>query len=285
MKCGYCGFENSDEFKFCQNCGNPLAVQQESATEPEFISPNGDTYTAEAEPIKPFGVSDMILSALRDNLFFVVCILMTVVAGTGFLSGSVPVLQVLYTIFLWLCYAEASKGIASANHLRNISGTVYASYVILNVASVIIGICGVIIALILGLVGSNQMLIDEITDAFQSSGLNITMPDWLLSVSGVAVGVIFVIVAAIMILINILIYKNLHRFAQSVYRSVEAEQNMIVKADFACVCLIVLGILTAVSALSTFGAAQIMAGISNAASAALMIICGILIKKHITAGV
>ena len=130
MKCKNCGFEYGEQYDYCPNCGTQNAVEQPTKQP-----------VAEAVSLNP--VADKVMSALKDSGFLVLCILMSISCVLS-LKGGFPLINILLTIFLWLTYADVQKGFANEKHLQSISGTVYASYVITNVVSIILIVCGVL---------------------------------------------------------------------------------------------------------------------------------------------
>ena len=106
MKCNQCGFEAAQDSLFCPQCGERM-VQDASGRS---------------------GFADQLLPALKDPLFLVVCILLSISCLLSLSAGSVPLIDILITVFLWLTYAQARKDIADAGHLRCVSGALYAQY-------------------------------------------------------------------------------------------------------------------------------------------------------------
>ena len=133
MKCIKCGFESAEDFNFCPVCSEP-----QTPVESVSINP----------------AADVVMPALKDNLFLAICILITIYCGLALVSGTLPLIQVLTTIFLWLVYSQSKEGFVSENHLRNVSGTVYAGYVINNVVFGIIAFCGIIIGGLFSLIAN-----------------------------------------------------------------------------------------------------------------------------------
>ena len=120
MKCNNCSFESEQDFAFCPNCSAP-------AGEPVSVS----------EPIvNPVG--ERVMAALKDKMFLAICVLLTVASAIStFSGGGIPAIIILHTVFLWIAYSKVQKNIVDTKQLRNLSGTVYAQYVVLNVLSII----------------------------------------------------------------------------------------------------------------------------------------------------
>ena len=193
MKCNNCGYESESEFKFCPTCGVNCEAEAQN-DEPEFVSqPQNDEVQPQPEFVsetqyqqpqfqnggfqpEPDYVSvnlakAKILPALKDKLYLVICILMTVSTGLSIIAGSLPIIEILLTVFSWLVYSAAKKDVADTKNLRCISGAVYANYVIMNVAAVILIVCGLLFGVAFSAIADNMDLvmdsIGEIDDEAQ----------------------------------------------------------------------------------------------------------------------
>lgn len=258
MKCTNCGFELEEQSKFCTNCGT-----QVEAIEPTYISTN----------------ADKILSALKDNMFLAICILYSIGTAISLFGDSLPVINILITIFLWLTYAKSLKNIADASHLRCISGCVYANYVIFNVVSIIFMVIGVLF-FIFGLFSSSADFINSFVsnpNAFSFSIGGIEKP--FTAASGWLVGIGFVFVGAILLVFNLLCTRKIHRFAKSVYMSVSDPCTELKNPKEVTNCFTFLAVCSGIAALSSL-LQSVFAAISTGLSTALFIIIIILINKY-----
>lgn len=260
MKCSQCGFEAAQDNLFCPQCGERL-TQIEA----------------------PTGVfSARILPALKDPLFLVVCILLSVSCLMSLAAGSVPLINILITVFLWLTYVKAQNNVADAAQLRCVSGAVYAQYVINYVVAGLILVVGVIFAIAFNIVthsmnGFWESLLSEVADAETVATLMSILP----SVSGIVILVACVLAAAITIVLNIFVMRYLHRFAQSVYRSIQQEENALKYTNIAMILLFILGGLEAISCLSSLVALQFGSLVASASSGGSAILSGLLIHKYL----
>ena len=148
MKCKNCGFENEQGVEYCVNCGESLAC--DCAPMP-----------VEAVSLNP--AADIVMNALRDKLFLVLCVLMTASCAMSIITSGVSLIYILITIFLWLTYADAQKGFANEKHLRVISGTVYAQYIIINVLSVLLLVSGALVGVGFKFVVEDPEFMDMLT--------------------------------------------------------------------------------------------------------------------------
>ena len=261
MKCTNCGYELQDDSLFCTNCGAQLAP---------------------AAPYAP--ENNKVLAMLKDSLFLVSCILVTVAAGLKLIGGEgIPVIETLFTIFLWLTYSQAAKGIADEKHLRCVSGTVYADYIITNVAAIIVIVCGVIVSAALGLLGGNLEFMSQFTFELEKEFPG--QEDLVRTIFGAfgwLIGLIFVIAGVIILVINILGKKKIHRFVKSVYQSLSNPYMEIANPRAARGWLIFLGVCSGVSAISntSINLASVLPAIADGCLAATTIIAAVLVGKY-----
>ena len=73
------------------------------------------------------GLVNQIRLFLQDPLFLALCILYSIHTGLSLISGDLPLLSILMTIFLWLFYSQGRNGLVAPNYIRCISGTVLRS--------------------------------------------------------------------------------------------------------------------------------------------------------------
>lgn len=260
MKCNKCGWETAENNDFCPQCGNRLIVEEASV----------GNFTAK------------LLSALRDPLFLVVCILLSATCLMTLATGSIPLIEILITIFLWLTYNRARQGIADANYLRCVSGTVYANYVISYVAAGLVLFAGAVIAVALNAVQDSMGdLWNEIMGELAQEEALSSIMEIIPLISGTAIFLACAITAAIMVVLNIFTLRYVHRFAKSVYRSIGQNAPEIKCANAAKIVLFILGGFSAVSCLSSLFSFQLGGFLANASSGGCSIIAGLLIHKYL----
>ena len=261
MICRSCGFENGQDFSYCPNCG---ALAQ---------SDPGVNVAAQR-----------ILPALKDTLFLVLCILMSVSCGLTLISSGPDVISILFTIFLWLVYAQARKDIVDVNHLRRVSGTVYARYVILNVCAIALIVLGGLFALCFSALVSNAAFLNELMAELETEFSMYDIQSFmqiLPSVSGAIIFAIFALAGVLIFVLNIFSTRYIHRFAKSVYKSVESGKLELkhVKATYSW--LIVFAVCSGLGLLGNLGSGDVMVTISSGASCAMPILAALLIKKYL----
>lgn len=259
MKCKQCGYEAAQNSLFCPQCGEHMVCDE---------TPRG-AFTAR------------ILPALKDPLFLVVCILLSVSCLMSLSAGSVPLIDILITVFLWLTYAQARKDVADAEHLRCVSGALYAQYVITYIAAGLVVVMGVIFAIAFNIVTSSmdgfwETLLSEVADAEVAASLMAILP----SVSGAVILVLCALVSGVIIVLNIFTMRYLHRFAQSVYRSIEQDVYALKYANAAKILLFIFGGFAAVSCLSALASNEFGNFVANASSGGCAILSGLLIRKY-----
>ena len=263
MKCNNCGFEYEDSLKVCPNCEpNPLPV---------------------AISLNP--AADKVSAAITDSLFVVMCILMSASCLFSLFVGGLPVLNILFTIFMWLSYAQARKGILDSTHLRSLSGTTFAVYVINFVSAGCIAFIGFICTFVLGTISQTPDLLEEIKNAIElENPVIVNQAISIIANYGVIIGVIIVIIAVLMIVLNIFSYNKIHKFAKSVYQSVDMNNIGFQNAKAAKVWLYIIAVFTVVSAVidmqsSDFKTLSYL--ISEICTALTAIFAGVLIGKYL----
>lgn len=205
----------------------------------------GKEYEGETCPLcASLKTEHIIADALGSGWFTAVCVMATVSLGLSLLSCTIDVIGILATIFLWILYRDGQNFEFVGKHVRWLSGLVYAMRIILWVVAGLIALVGLFDSyrLLLSLQKSNafsryQTLFGEIT----------------------AEMILFVClaVAAVLVLMNFLLYRSIHRFVKSVYQSDEYFAKPPVKPGRAAICMAVLGALNLLSVLSAetlFGA-------------------------------
>lgn len=289
MYCNHCGYQSQDNFQFCPKCGtavqsNPCQSdpRQENPyhSNPYQSTPYQDAPVYET-PVSSNPAAQTILMALKDKLFFIICILMSVACGASLLSGSLPLLELLFAIFLWITHSQAQKDVADAAHLRRVSGTVYAQYVITNISAVLVAVCGVIVAAGFQILASDPELIEALTSELQQYGgeFNIAVQGITALTGGVFIAV-FLIIGALMFVINLFSVRYLHRFAKSVYQSIQNGVLELKHTSAARIWLYIFGVFIGISALSSLASMDIFTAVSNGANCAVCILSAVLINRY-----
>ncbi len=270
MKCVNCGFENAANAKFCAKCGSGLPEQANTAGEANGI----------------VGPAQKALEMFKDNLFLVLCILLSVSTVLGFTVGSVNVIAILFTVFLWLIFAKARSNRVEVSNMRCVSGTVFAQFVMGWVAVGFLALSAVIF-LIIGAAASatdTSELMSEIMSEAQIYGSAAVM-DFMAELAEISLSTVFIVLAVIMsaaiiivILVNIFFTRPMHLFAKSFYQSVSFGRYCIVKLKAAKVAMLVLAVLGALSALGSLPDAK--AFLANASLAGTYLMGYLLINKH-----
>lgn len=273
MKCTSCGYESPVEFATCPQCGAAMPTVEpiEPAAQPVYAQPD----LAYAQPVAAHPVYTFLLNFVQDKLFMIIAILTTAATAVQLIASSINLIALLITIFMWLAYSKAQKGELDRNNLRHVSGTVYAMYIIFNVAAIMLIVSGALTALTLGLAASEfpSEILMEIDD------VPTEMLELLLGAGGIALGVFVVVMGVVMLLISIFCYKRLHRFAKSLYESIDTLQFAFVHQQTAYNWLLVIGILDAISAFGTM-AGNPLNGVATGCTAAAYIVGALLVKKH-----
>lgn len=259
MKCQKCGLEYDDTLATCPNC---------SSTKMEAVSLNP--------------AADKVIGLLKDNLFLVICILMSGASVFSLATGGIPLLHILMSVFLWLAYAQGRKGFADQGHLRSVSGTLYANYVIVNVSTIIIIVSGALLGFAWQVVSSMDIMEEIMDEVIGIVGIEYTyMVESLFNISGYLIIGIFIGIGLVGLLINVLGFRKIHRLAKSIYQSV----------DF-CVCkfenvkgaknwMVAFAVFYLISAAGSLVNWQVNAGVTNACVGVAMILGSILVNNYL----
>lgn len=261
MKCTNCGFEYPEGTRFCPSCGT--------------------TVVTEVMPVLNFA-AEKVLSALKDRLFLVICILMSATCVFSLASDGLPVINILITVFLWLTYAKSLQNKADANHLRCVSGSVYASYVVVNVCTIILIVCGAIITLALAAFSGSADFISGFAEGLgEFSSEFAGLSEALIAVAGWIIGLALIVAAVVALIFNVLGMKKIHRFAKSVYQGIMTQNPVFENPDSVKNWLMFFGVCSAISALGSIST-NFVAFLSNGCAAAATIIASLLVKKYFT---
>ena len=256
MKCPNCGFESELSYPVCPQCQSQ---------------------------IQPNSAAQTVLAALQDVLFLVICILMSAVCILSIAADGLPLINILIAVFLWLTYFQAKKGTADANHLRSISGAVYANYVINYVLSGLVVLLGLIFSVLLDFVFSDPELLDSIISGLGEVQLDVAMVrDLLTTLPSILIFVAFLLIAAIMVVINVFSMRYVHRFTKSVYTSVQTGAPDFKHTTAAKVWLFIFGGASALTLLVNLGS-DLLPTLCSAAECATCILAGVLIHKYFSA--
>ncbi len=244
------------------------------------ICPNCDG-NEQIEVISLNPAADRVSAAIKDGLFLVMCILMTVSCVLGFSPGGIPVLNILFTIFMWLSYSQTRKGMLDSTYLRLLSGTTFASYVINYVLAGCIALTGIGFSLISSVIAQTPDLLEEL-----KLSLDVEYPTIsefvinLIKNSGGIIAGIFIVIAALVVVLNIFCYGKIHKFAKSVYQSIDMNTIGFQNVTLAKVWLYIIGGLGILSAVFNMNAGGITM-IAELCTALSAIFAGVLIGKYL----
>ena len=279
MICNHCGYQANEDFAFCPNCGKSVNEGQQPAGESNAQQPEQQVF--QEAPVQTDFATQKALSLFKDSLFLVICILQSVATGLSLIGKSFPIIGILFTVFLWLIYSQSRKNIVSAKYMRYVSGTNFAVYVLGWVASIALVVGGILLALLFAVIGSDSSVVDFFMNELRSivgsyAGILVR----LLYGAAVWFTIICVVAAAIVMLITYFGYRSIHKFSQSLYRSIECKDLIIVKRNTAQVWLLIFGIFSAISALGSVFGANMTGFISNGCTAGVYILSYLLINKY-----
>ena len=233
MNCPKCKNLIPDESLYCPVCSEPL-------TKPDGSNVNG---------LPP--VIAALHNLVSSKLFLAVAILFTVASAVGLALGEgIPVFEILIAIALWIMFASNKKGnvMGYATPLKMISGTVFANTIVLWVVGGILAVSGLIVALS----GSAALDIMDVMVEFGEFSMDeLSLFEAYGSLVFTVFGIVFIVAAVIVFLINIFIYKGMHKFTKSVLTTFQTGINQIEKLKFTKVVILIIGILAALSSLGS----------------------------------
>lgn len=221
-------------------------------------------------------VSARILAVLKDPLFFVVCILTSAATIMSLANGDLPLINILISVFLWLTYAKARKDVVDIGQLRSISGALYAKYVLYYVAAGLVLVAGAVLAICVGVLGSS---VGELWKEMPDSLAQILAI--LSSASSVVILVICAFAAAVMVVVNIFTNRYLHRFARSLYISLQQGVYAPECVKAAKILLFILAGCAACSGISALADNSFSGFAASAADGGSAAVAALLIRKYL----
>lgn len=258
MKCANCGFESEQDFAFCAQCGTAVQPTAEQLT------------VSESTPVNPLYTKT--LAALKDPLFLVLCILVTTGAFLGLLADQVPLLLILASVFLWIVYAKSRRDNIHVESLRSISGVVFADYVVSYVVTGLLVVMGVLLTVVIGIAAGSSAIFNEIVDELGLMHAEyIDLLEVVLSASAPLMLLIFLLLAVPVFLFNFFGMRKIHAFVKSLYQALQNGAANVLCAKETKTWLMVLGILSVASALTS---------LSSLGAGVAMILASVLVGKY-----
>ena len=267
MKCLNCGLIYDNEYAYCPNCGAAAPI---------------------AEPVSLNPVADKVSFALRDKLFLTIAILFSASVAFAIFCGSIPTFQILITIFLWITYSKAIKYEDTSGSIRNISGTVYAYYIIEYILSGLLIFAGVLLTIFsIGIVSSGTPNMSAIMDEAiseldpslfaQFSGME-NMTSDVLEIFLIIIGPISLISGALILVFNILGMRKIHKFIKSIHLCMNFQAPFFENPRSARGWMIFFTVLSGASVLSSIG--SLFAFLTAGCQFVAMILATVLISKY-----
>ncbi len=271
---------------FCTKCGTPL---NENGVCPVCGPASAPVY-APMEGAPTAAAEGKLKAAFSCTLFLVIAILTTASAAFLFLNSaaggvfSFAIINILFIIAMWMLFATArsAEKPLSRSAMKLAHGTSIALYVIGWVVFgllVLLAICFFIVITANISVDFLYTLLYSITDVLPVAITYVF--SGILSV----IGIILVLAAVIVALVTVFFYGNLKKFTCSVGSSADTGIMNIQKAKTVRVWFLVLGILTAVDAVSgliTISHTGALPVLSTACTAASYIIAYVWAGQHFT---
>ena len=222
--------------------------------------------------------------------------------GASALAGSVNIIGILFVVGLWMARsaAAANNPVAFGAPTKMISTLITINVVLqwiavglLVLASVFLVIAGIMVPsfeeslvnidpnsvyesiIIEGGAGLEEVFMyDDFASAWE------TMVVFFIKGGFIIFGVITLVVAIVMALLNIFCYHSIRRCAKSFVEAYNTNENCFKSVNVAANWLLVLGIFQVVSAIGTLSSFNIVFTVAAAAEAAAMITASQLLKKY-----
>lgn len=241
---------------FCPQCGSDIG---DSAVCP-YCSPQ-QSGGAEYQPPMHTPAEASLKTAFSGTLFLVMCILMTISVAFSFIgaltSGSfaIEIIDLLFVIAMWMVYAtsKSADNALSPGGLKLADGT---SLAVLVIGWVLFGIF-IFFALVFMIVRFANIPLDleDLYYAIYSYSGSVFegMIPSISIISSILLSllvVVFVIAAVVIALVNLFFFRNLRRFIHSVRGSAASGVLNIQKAKTVRIWIIVIGVISALNAVS-----------------------------------
>lgn len=274
MFCPNCGNEIKEGALFCAQCGTKVnATQQPSEVTLET------TLEPASQEQQVSAVTEKLLAIFKDKLFLVISILLS--ASTLFqiaMGSGLPVTAILFTIFTWICYIQATSNKTDPKYVKWISGTVFAEYVLLWVA---FGGMALVTLTMLATTFAADGLIGELLQRLEpefGGALNAFFALGLpMELVFVVATIVFAIATAIIGLYNGICVRNIHKFTKTLHTSASLGFIKVENLKKVSGCLIAVAVYYGLSAISTLTFMSLMI---NGTLAATAIIGALLLKKY-----
>lgn len=193
--------------------------------------------------------AERVGAALQDPLFFAICILVSITAGLSLLGGGMVPL-ILFTVFLWMVYSKAKKGMVSFKAIRNVSGTLFGCFI----SNFVVYACLVFLGFFWSIFANILTMNSDYFNLFMETYREIA-PEYadaltvLLRIPGAVIILICIIAAGCGVLFNFLGMKKIWRFVRSVYRGIASCNPSFEDPKGTAGWLIAYGVFAAVTAL------------------------------------
>lgn len=266
MFCPNCGNAVENGNKFCPACGKGLSSNV--GENPSLVQ---DSRNSE--------VRDRVREAVSHPLFLVLAVLVSVSALLNLIASlpqiSIPIFELLLTIFFWIVYYNAKKGTLSGAHLRNVSGTVFAYEIVAYVCGGLFLLGGLMFAVTGSVVIESLEFRNTLQSAFNAAGSSLKLTGEFMSLVVSIITVVFFVLGALLILLAFFGIRRVHRFLKSLYRNYDNEQESLLHLRGARSWIIVFAVLSGLSAVG----GTVVTFFAFACNTAACILAAILLPK------
>lgn len=236
MFCPNCGAQVEENAVCCPYCG-----VQVGGANPQT---GGQNYT-QAQPVMT-PAAGLFTQIFSSKMFMIICMLASVSVGASIISKSFPIIEGLFIIAGWMLYSAAKKSNVPGygTSLRMMSGLSTAVWVLNWIA---VGSCALLGVIFL----FSGSVLESAMNILQESGWMFNLSSSLINLGSILIGLILIVAAGVITVLNIYAYGNFRICAKSFVSSYMTGQVMIDKLSTVKTWLLVLGIINGLSALSS----------------------------------
>ncbi len=236
----------------------------------------------DSQPTNINQAANKINLALKDGLFLTICVLISISTLFSVIIGGLPIINILLTIFLWLAFYH-SKSNLNSTHIRSISGTVFAYYILLYVIAGVLIFTGTFYSMVLKTMFELSASFPELAELTTYYREILKYNEEFMPIINTIIAFIMFLIAAGIILINIFGIRKIHKFIKSVYQNSDKNNNNFLYAASASSWLFVIGGLNIFISLTTFrsiGLISTLSTLSSISYGVALIFAGVIINKY-----
>ena len=169
------------------------------------------------------GPMERINALCKDDKFLAVCILYftsCICAATGLFTFSIPVVEILLTIFFIMAYVKAKSNAIETKHIKRISGSTFALMIIRFVGCALVVVIGILFNYLMGYFGSEGFASLFLRKKAEIDRYVAVVKPIISGISAILM-ITLIVCAIIAFVIAFLGIGAIHKFVKSTYTSAE----------------------------------------------------------------